>query len=237
LLPKAREIGASIAHLCLYVGLKGATEDLRLQKTNLWIYPNHRHEENFERFLSDLDAPLPVVYLSFPSAKDPDFARRHPGRSTIEAITLGSYDQFKAWEQTSWKKRGARYDELKASLSERLLEALYTHAPLTRGKVEIAELSTPLSTKNFAAHPRGEIYGLAHTPHRFAQRWLRPRTPIPGLYLTGADVASCGVMGALMGAMICCSALLKRNVVGQVLAHEGHSGGEDALARGEPARA
>lgn len=236
-LPKAREIGASIAHLCLYVGLRGTTEDLRLHKTNLWVYPNHRHEENVDRFLSNLDAPLPVVYLSFPSAKDPDFARRHPGRSTIEAITLGSYDQFKTWEQTSWKKRGARYDELKASLSERLLQTLYAQAPATRGKVEIAELSTPLSTKNFAAHPQGEIYGLAHTPRRFEQRWLRPRTPVPGLYLTGADVASCGVMGALMGGMICSSAVLQKNVVGQVLKQEGQPPRSDALAGPEPARA
>lgn len=237
LLPKIHEIGASVAHLSLYVGLKGTAEELQLEKTNLWVYPNHQHEENFDRFISDLRAPLPVVYLSFPSAKDPDFARRHPGRSTIEAITLGSYDQFKAWEHTSWKKRGLQYDELKASLSERLLDTLHAHAPATRGKVEIAELSTPLSTRNFAAHPRGEIYGLAHTPNRFEQRWLRPRTPIPGLYLTGADVASCGVMGALLGGMMCCSALLKRNVLGQALKHEDRAFSDAARSDREPVRA
>ncbi|MGD8825882.1 MAG: NAD(P)/FAD-dependent oxidoreductase [Myxococcales bacterium] len=233
---KAREVGSSVAHLSLYVGLKGTTDELQLQKTNLWVYPNHEHEENIDRFLSDLRAPLPVVYLSFPSAKDPDFARRHPGHSTIEAITLGSYDQFKAWEHTPWKKRGSQYQELKASLSERLLETLYTHAPATRGKVEVAELSTPLSTRNFTAHPRGEIYGLAHTPRRFEQRWLRPQTPIPGLYLTGSDIASCGVMGALMGGMMCCSALLKRNVLSQVLRQEAQASHHGALRSHDPAR-
>ncbi|MGB5698044.1 MAG: NAD(P)/FAD-dependent oxidoreductase [Polyangiales bacterium] len=214
---KVDAVGASIAHLSLYVGLEGSAADLGLEKTNLWVYRNHRHEENFERFQGDLSAPLPVVYLSFPSAKDPDFDRRYPGRSTIEAITLGSYDAFKAWENTSWKKRGAEYDDLKASLTERLLDALYKHAPKTRGRVEIAELSTPLTTRNFAAHPHGEIYGLQHTAHRFEQRWLRPRTPITGLYLTGADVCSAGVVGALMGGMLCSSAVLKGNVLGRVL--------------------
>jgi all-trans-retinol 13,14-reductase len=116
---KADEIGASVAHLSLYVGLKGTTEELGLEKTNLWVYPDHRHEENFKRFQKDINAPLPVVYLSFPSAKDPDFHRRYPGRSTVEALTLGPYAPFKAWENTSWKKRGAEYEELKASLSER----------------------------------------------------------------------------------------------------------------------
>jgi all-trans-retinol 13,14-reductase len=31
------------------------------------------------------------------------------------------------------------------------------------------------------------------------QRWLRPRTRLPGLWLTGQDVMSCGVTGAMMG--------------------------------------
>jgi all-trans-retinol 13,14-reductase len=234
---KVDSVGASVAHLSLYVGLKGTTEKLALEKTNLWVYRDHRHEENFERFEADINAPLPLVYLSFPSAKDPDFDRRHPGHSTIEAVTLGPYAAFKQWENTSWKKRGAEYDELKESLSERLLDALYEHAPATRGRIEIAELSTPLTTRNFAAHPHGEIYGLQHTRHRFEQRWLRPRTPIKGLYLTGADVVSAGVVGALMGGMLCGSAVLKGNVLGRVLKHEAQTLGARAPAPQTPARA
>lgn len=214
---KVDSVGTSIAHFSLYIGLEGTTEDLGLEKTNLWVYRDHKHEENFKRFEADINAPLPVVYLSFPSAKDPDFERRYPGHSTIEAVTLGPYEPFRAWENTSWKKRGSEYDELKASLSQRLLDMMYKHAPATRGRVEIAELSTPLTTREFTAHPRGGIYGLRHTTHRFGQRWLRPRTPIEGLYLTGADVASAGVVGALMGGMLCSSAVLKANVLGRVL--------------------
>jgi all-trans-retinol 13,14-reductase len=234
---KARRVGASIAHLSLYIGLKGTTEELQLEKTNLWVYQDHDHEKNFERFEQDLNAPFPVVYMSFPSAKDPDFDRRYPGHSTIEAITLGSYDQFKRWENTSWKKRGAEYDELKASLSERLLDTVYKYAPATRGRVEIAELSTPLTTKNFAAHPEGAIYGLTHTPERYQQRWLRPRTPIRGLYLAGADVVGAGLMGAMMGGLSCSSAVLGSNVLGQVLKHQAQALRDKAPAARNPARA
>jgi all-trans-retinol 13,14-reductase len=81
-------------------------------------------------------------------------------------------------------------------------------------------LSTPLTTTNFAAHPDGAIYGLAHTPERFEQRWLRPRTPIKGLYLTGTDVVTAGLMGGMMGGFVCASAVLKGNVLGQVLKHQ-----------------
>jgi len=212
-------VGTSTAHVSLYVGLKGTTEDLGLEKTNLWVFRDHRHEQNFKRFEADINAPLPLVFLSFPSAKDPDFGRRYPGHSTVEALTLGPYEPFRKWEKTSWKKRGSEYEELKARLSQRLLDTVHEHAPATRGKVEIAELSTPLSTRDFTAHARGGIYGLQHTAHRFAQRWLRPRTPIDGLYLTGADVACAGVVGALTGGMLCSSAVLKGNVLGRVLKH------------------
>jgi all-trans-retinol 13,14-reductase len=234
---KIEEVGASVAHLNLYLGLQGTTEELGLQKTNLWVYPDHRHEENFRRFQEDINAPFPVVYLSFPSAKDPDFQQRYPGRSTVEAITLGPYEPFRAWESTSWKKRGAEYDDLKASLTERLLQTLYKHAPGTRGKVEVAELSTPLTTRNFAAHSKGEIYGLAHNRRRFEQRWLRPRTPIDGLFLTGADVCSAGVVGAMMGGMLCSSAVLQNNALGQVLKHQASTRRSTAAEQPTPANA
>jgi len=74
-----------------------------------------------------------------------------------------------------------------------------------------------LTTTNFAAHPRGAIYGLSHAPARFQARWLRPRTPVEGLYLTGADVVTAGLMGAAMGGISCSSAVLKTNVLGQVM--------------------
>jgi all-trans-retinol 13,14-reductase len=41
---------------------------------------------------------------------------------------------------------------------------------------------------------------------------LRPRTPIEGLYLTGQDVAACGIMGALSGAVTTASTILRRNL-------------------------
>ncbi|MEJ2577421.1 MAG: FAD-dependent oxidoreductase, partial [Gammaproteobacteria bacterium] len=37
---------------------------------------------------------------------------------------------------------------------------------------------------------------------RFAQDWLRPKTEIPGLYLAGQDVVSCGVVGAMVGGLL-----------------------------------
>ena len=206
----------STGHLSLYVGLRETASDLGLEKTNLWIYPHHDHDKNVERFLADPDAPLPVAYLSFPSAKDPDFERRCPGSATIEVVTLAPYEWFRKWKDKPWKKRGEDYEEFKAKLTQRLLEPLYEHCSQTQGKVDYAELSTPLSTKHFAGYTQGEIYGLAPTPERFAERALKPRTPVPGLYLTGSDASTAGVAGALYGGMFAASAVLRRDLRGAV---------------------
>ena len=59
----------------------------------------------------------------------------------------------------------------------------------------------------------GEIYGIVATPARYAMRGLGARMPVRGLYLTGQDVASLGVVGALFGGVICASAALGKNLM------------------------
>jgi all-trans-retinol 13,14-reductase len=191
----------SIGHLGVYIGLKGTARELGLPKTNYWIYQDNDYDGALERFLKDPHGPFPAVYLSFPSAKDPDFQRRHPGRSTIEIVAPAPYEIFAPWAGRTWGKRGDDYEALKQSYGERLLEHLYAKVPQVRGRVDYWEVSTPLSMQHFCGYGRGELYGLDHDPERMRQGWLRPRTRVPGLWLTGQDVMSCGVTGAMMGGM------------------------------------
>jgi len=206
-----RLLQPSTAHVSLYVGLSQSDAALGLKGTNIWVYPSFDHDANVERFARDINAPLPGVYLSFPSAKDPDFQRRHPGKSTVEAITMLPYAAFDRWADTRWKRRGDEYDALKERLSARLLAELGQRAPSVVGHVTYTELSTPLTTRHFMNYGHGEIYGIASTPDRFQMRELGARTPICGLYLTGQDVASLGVVGALYGGVVGASAVTGKN--------------------------
>ena len=188
-----RELAAledSLSHLCLYVGLDADDAALGLRSTNLWLYPGDDHDAAVARYLADPEAPFPLVY-----------------------VTFAPYEWFAPWADRRWRHRGGDYEALKTGLAQRLLEILYHRVPSTRGHVAVAELSTPLSTQHFAGYARGETYGLAHTPARFRSRLLRPRTPVPGLYLTGQDVVTCGVTGALMAGFITASAILRRNLL------------------------
>ena len=156
---------------------------------------------------------MPNVFLSFPSAKDPDFERRHPGRATIQVIALVPYSVFALWQDTKWRHRGSRYDDLKQSIALRLQEELLRQVPCLNGKIDHVELSTPLSTRHFMNYQQGEMYGLSGTPERFQLRCLTPVTPIRGLYLTGQDVAMPGVSGALTGGFLTASAILRHNLI------------------------
>jgi all-trans-retinol 13,14-reductase len=206
-----RRLQPSTAHVSLYVGLAQSDAALGLQGTNLWVYPTFDHDANVERFARDIDAPLPGVYLSFPSVKDPTFQRRHPGKSTVEAITMLPYAAFDRWRETRWKHRGDACDALKERLTARLLADLERQVPSVVGNIAYTELSTPLTTRHFMNYGHGEIYGIASTPERYLTRELGARTPIRGLYLTGQDAASLGVVGALYGGVIGASVASGKN--------------------------
>lgn len=207
-----RQLQPSTAHASLYVGLSKTDAELDLTGTNLWVYPSFDHDANVERFARNIDASPAVFYLSFPSAKDPDFQHRHPGKATVEIITMLPWDAFARWSDTRWKRRGDEYGALKEKLTATLRSELERQVPAVKGNIACAELSTPLSTRHFMNYANGEIYGVAATPARFAMRSLGARTPIRGLYLTGQDVSSLGVVGALFGGVISASAALGRNL-------------------------
>jgi all-trans-retinol 13,14-reductase len=212
------EVSPSMAHLCLYLGFEETAEALGMPRHNLWIYPNEDYEQTIEDSRTDPEAPLPMVYVSFPAAKDPDFERRHPGHSTVDVITAAPYEWFEQWEGTKWKRRGADYDAFKDRLAQRMMDALFEQMPQLRGKVAFYEISTPLTTAHFAGYGRGELYGLDHTPDRFRQGFLQPATPIPGLYLTGQDIVSCGVAGAMFAGVLTATTVLGGNLLATMAA-------------------
>lgn len=213
----------SISHLGVYIGLKATAEELGLPRTNFWIYADSDYDGAVERFLKEPDAPFPAVYISFPSAKDPDYLNRRPGTATIEIVAPAPYDWFEKWKDTSWGKRGDDYEAFKAQLGERLMAVLYEKLPQLRGRVDYYEVSTPLSTEYFCSYGRGELYGIDHDSTRFRQDWLGPRTRVRGLWLTGQDVLTCGVTGAMMAGVLTTTAIVGMRRMGKLMKRIGGS--------------
>lgn len=219
LLAPLQQVEPSAATLCLYAGFKGSAAELGLPKTNYWVYPSFDHDANISAFKNSADAPMPLIYMSFPSAKDPSWDARYPNKATVEIVAATLPARFAQWQGSTWGKRGADYEALKAQLTEHLLATLYQHQPQLRGQLDFCELATPLSTEWFQCNVQGEIYGIEHTVKRFDQHWIHSQTPIKGLYLTGADTVTAGVGGALMAGVLTASRMLgwRGYRVGQLL--------------------
>lgn len=209
---KMKGLKRSTSYMCLHIGLADTTSNLKLNKSNYWIYKGTDHDQSVANYVSNpRKANFPVVYISFPSSKDPTWEERYPGKSTIEIITMAPYKLFAEWEGERWRKRGDDYNALKEEFSQRLLEELYVVEPQLKGKIDFYELSTPLSTRHFMNYESGEMYGLSPTPERFAHKFVRVQTPIKNLFLTGQDLICAGVLGALSSSVFTTSVLLKRN--------------------------
>ncbi|EPG72433.1 NAD(P)-binding Rossmann-like domain protein [Leptospira fainei serovar Hurstbridge str. BUT 6] len=185
-------------NVTLYLGLKEDPRRLGFQGENHWIYSSYDHDKNFsEGYKWTEGGRIPGVYLSFPSLKDPE-AHAH----TAEIIAFCDYKAFEFWKDQPWKERNETYKAKKAELIRRLLDYVEEKYEGFKDLVEYTELSTPITTEHFTLHRKGTIYGLPCVPDRFREvksPWFSPKTPIENLTLTGADAASPGLSGAMMG--------------------------------------
>jgi all-trans-retinol 13,14-reductase len=73
--------------------------------------------------------------------------------------------------------------------------------------VVLRELSTPLATAAITGHHEGRFYGLDVTPQRVFCTALQPKTPVKGLHLSGQDIVSPGIQGALWSGMLAASSI------------------------------
>jgi len=213
---KLKKLSPSAAHMGLYIGIKKSPESLKLPRCNYWIFPEeYNHDLGRERY-KDIKSEIPVAYISFPAAKDPEWQKKNPNMSTVEAIIIVPYEWFSGWEHTTSHTREAEYKELKEHVSKQLFDLLYHVEPQIKGHVDYFEVSSPLSTRKYTNHQKGEIYGVSHTPERFRQTFLKPYTPVKNLFLTGQDVMIASIAGGFMGGVLCASAILKKDVFQEI---------------------
>lgn len=195
---------AAPAHVCLYLGFEGDIREAGASPANKWFYETWDMEAKAWEVRPGAGdvGRAPVLYCSFPSLKDPAHDPGERQRHTGEVVTFVPWEVFAPWKEERWKKRGADYDAFKKELEERMLAQFLDHMPALRPMVRYVELSTPASTDHFVRPVHGSIYGIEPTPDRFQNRWLRPRAPVKDLFFSGSEVATVGVIGAMMGGVL-----------------------------------
>jgi len=216
------QISSSTSHLCFYGGFTNSDKALGFPKHNIWVYNSTDFSSDHAKFMSEPEGEIPLFYFSFPSAKDKIWQDQNPDRATIQIVVPANYDWFEKWNDSKWKKRPEDYQDFKLMFKEKILKELFKHFPACEAYLDHAELSTPLTTEHFSNYSRGEIYGLEHTPKRFMQRWIRVYTPYNNLYLTGQDILTVGVGGALFSGAFAAFGILRLkllNVIRKAVKH------------------
>uniref|UniRef100_A0A4W4E726 Amine oxidase domain-containing protein n=2 Tax=Electrophorus electricus TaxID=8005 RepID=A0A4W4E726_ELEEL len=199
----------------VFSGFEATQEELGINSTNLWLYKSNDMDGIMDEFFSmgKDEAPdnIPMMFITFPSTKDPTSKIRHPGKSCMTILTMVRYEWFEEWKDTTVKKRGDDYLEYKMRFAKHLFDWACTYFPKLRDKLVFQDIATPLTNTHYLGAYLGAMYSAEHNLERFqAEAIARNRcdTPVKNLFISGQDVFSCGIAGAVHGGLLCASTVL-----------------------------
>ena len=195
------DVPDSPSYICLNLGFEGDIESGGGAPANLWLFNTWDSEKQLWN-PADPDERPHILYVSFPSLKDPHHDPGEKQRQTGECVTFVPWDLFSQWQETRRLQRPEDYKALKQEIEERILDELRRRIPDVMDKLVFSELSSPLTAQHFCNASKGAIYGLQASPQRFTNPHLRSRTPIKNFYMTGVDIASLGVVGGMTSGVL-----------------------------------
>ena len=191
----------SPSYVCLNLGFEGDIETGGGASANLWLFNTWDSEKQLWDVANPDEKPH-ILYVSFPSLKDPNHDPGPKLRQTGECVTFVPWDLFSRWEESRRLDRPEAYTAIKEEIEARILAELRERIPDVMDKLVFSELSSPLTAQHFCNASQGAIYGLQASPQRFTNPHLRSRTPIKRFYMTGVDIASLGVVGGMSSGVL-----------------------------------
>ncbi|MCB1486293.1 MAG: NAD(P)/FAD-dependent oxidoreductase [Bauldia sp.] len=190
----------SLCHFSLFLGFQGDIEAAGATRSNHWIYDSWQTDVLW----SDLATqPVPPgLFVSFASLKDPAHDPGPERRHTGEIVAFADWSMVEDWSGRRPEERGPDYPAFKSRVEEAMISRFARQFPRLADLIVFRELATPLATESITGHEQGAFYGLENSPRRATSHALRMKTPVPGLYLSGQDVATPGIFGAMWGGLL-----------------------------------
>jgi phytoene dehydrogenase-like protein len=186
-----------ISTVSLFIGLKDDPSVLGWHGENYWLYTGINHDQIFASRNLLLEGTVSALFISFPSLKNPE-AVSH----TMEILAFLDYAPFKTWANQQVKKRDEDYQALKEKIAKAIIHFVEKRFQGFSEMIDYYELGTPLTIEHYAAQPAGNIYGIPGQPERYLSDGISYRTPLKNVYLTGADTAGHGIVGAMMSGVL-----------------------------------
>ena len=204
----AREIATfkpAICHFQLYLGFEGDIAAHGATTANHWFYESWDTSDAI--WSAAHDDPIPMTFVSFPTLKDTAHDPGPKNRHTGELLVWADWSSVADYADQGIEARANEWPAFKRGVESRLMASFAAKFPALAPLVVYKELGTPLATASFTGHEKGGFYGVETTPRRILSYALNARTPVDGLFLTGQDVMTPGIAGALAGGMLGAAAI------------------------------
>jgi all-trans-retinol 13,14-reductase len=204
----AREIAAfkpSVCHFEVFLGFEGDIAKHGATRANHWLHETW--DTNDGVWSAAADEPIRMSFVSFPSLKDPEHDPGPASRHTGEMLVLSNWSAVAEFANGGAAERPVEWAAFKEKIEAKMLAFFAEKFPALAPLIVFHELGTPLATAAFTGHEKGGFYGVETTPRRMQSDALSARTPVPGLFLSGQDVMSPGIAGALSGGMLGAAAI------------------------------
>ena len=132
---------------------------------------------------------------------DPEFSP--PGTTSI-VVTMGAYGE--PWQKLS----PAEYLRDKNRQADQAVEMAERVAPGVRNHIEVLETATPLTNRRYTLNPGGSFSGFSENRQPGKGMQIPSRTPIEGLYMSGAWVnIGGGYMPTMMSGLMAAGDLME----------------------------
>ena len=204
-------VPSNLSYNFLFVGLDGNSRDLGLNSSNIYTWNETSFDNAVKNYYKDPFNNIPPIFIASSSAKDPDWKKKYPNKSTVCVISWSNVNLFNT-KNIPRKRKDNKYEKKKKKIEKILLNALYKYFPKCKDKVLYSSTSTSETVKHYLGSYNGECYGLDAITKRFSYLKLRPETNVENLYLTGQDITASGFGSAITSSVLTVSNILGYNI-------------------------
>ncbi len=223
-LKKVADYRMALPLFCVYLGLDIDLRD-KMPNTNYWYYDTFDIEGMY-REAGEGNVPSSLMmFITAGSVKDPETEMIAPkGCTSIEVMTIVPPD-YRLWAVEQGPAAGERYHgnkdyrSFKDKLTDMLIEGAERIIPGLREHIVWKEAASPITQEKYTLSTGGTSYGIEIAVDQFGPNRPSSTTEIPGLFLAGAStMQGHGIGGVMAGGIACASAVLGRDLSGEVVA-------------------
>ena len=150
----------------------------------------------------ELDANTMGLGMAVSTLKDKEMVP--DGKHVLDLIYMPApYEYFK-------KDTKKEYIKLKEDISKRMIEAAENLIPDLGKHIIVKDVSTPLTYERYTGATEGGWYDIDCSPKQAIMGRIRNKTPIRGLYLTGAKTfPGSGMFGSIQAGLFTADSILR----------------------------